>query len=275
MRTEMAVRSVAQSTNALASSIVLVCRKRPEDAPSCTRRSFMAELKRELRTALKKLQSSNIAPVDMAQAAIGPGMGVYSRYSRVLEADGSPMNVRSALQTINAELDLYHSEQDGALDAESRFCVDLYTQFAFNNMKFGEADVLARAKNTSVERLAEMGLVYSEKGVVHLLERGELPEFKGEVRSSTGRCLWMLTQYLIHFLDKGGVEACSMLCMEFPADAERARDLAYRLFSIAERKGWNAEAYAYNALVVSWPEIQQKVSELRAARRSAQQGSLI
>ena len=142
-------------------------------------------------------------------------------------------------------------------------------------MKFGEADVLARAKNTSVERLAEMGLVYSEKGVVHLLERGELPEFKGEVRSSTGRCLWMLTQYLIHFLDKGGVEACSMLCMEFPADAERARDLAYRLFSIAERKGWNAEAYAYNSLVVSWPEIQQKVSELRAARRSAQQGSLI
>lgn len=275
MSTEKPGRSLEIGTNALASSIVLVCRKRPEDAPSCTRRAFIAELKRELRTALKKLQSSNIAPVDMAQAAIGPGMGVYSRYARVLEADGSPMNVRSALQTINAELDLYFSEQDGVLDSESRFCVDLYTQFAFNNMKFGEADVLARAKNTSVERLAEMGLVYSEKGVVHLLERGELPEFKGEVRSSTGRCLWMLTQYLIHFLDKGGVEACSMLCMEFPADAERARDLAYRLFSLAERKGWNAEAYAYNSLVVSWPEIQQKVSELRAVRRSAQQGSLI
>ena len=146
LRTEQAYRSVSINTNALASSIVLVCRKRPEDAPSCTRRSFIAELKRELRTALKKLQSSNIAPVDMAQAAIGPGMGVYSRYSRVLEADGSPMNVRSALQTINAELDLYFSEQDGVLDAESRFCVDLYTQFAFNNMKFGEADVMSIAK---------------------------------------------------------------------------------------------------------------------------------
>lgn len=263
------------NVGALASSIVLVCRKRPEDAPSCTRRAFIAELKRELRTALKKLQSSNIAPVDMAQAAIGPGMGVYSRYSRVLEADGSPMNVRSALQTINAELDLYFSEQDGVLDAESRFCVDLYTQFAFNNMKFGEADVLARAKNTSVERLAEMGLVYSEKGVVHLFDRSELPEFKAEARSSTGRCLWMLTQYLCQFLEKGGVEACAMLCMDYPADSERARDLAYRLFSLAERKGWNAEAYAYNSLVVSWPEIQQKVSELRAVRRSAQQGSLI
>ncbi len=275
LRTEQAYRSVSMNTNALASSIVLVCRKRPEDAPSCTRRSFIAELKRELRTALKKLQSSNIAPVDMAQAAIGPGMGVYSRYSRVLEADGSPMNVRSALQTINAELDLYFSEQDGVLDAESRFCVDLYTQFAFNNMKFGEADVLARAKNTSVERLAEMGLVYSEKGVVHLFDRSELPEFKAEARSSTGRCLWMLTQYLCQFLEKGGVEACAMLCMDYPSDAERARDLAYRLFSLAERKGWNAEAYAYNSLVVSWPEIQQKVSELRAVRRSAQQGSLI
>lgn len=275
MRTEREVRTIASNTNALASSIVLVCRKRPEDAPSCTRRAFIAELKRELRTALKKLQSSNIAPVDMAQAAIGPGMGVYSRYARVLEADGSPMNVRSALQTINAELDLYFSEQDGVLDAESRFCVDLYTQFAFNNMKFGEADVLARAKNTSVERLAEMGLVYSEKGVVHLFDRSELPEFKAEARSSTGRCLWMLTQYLCQFLEKGGVEACAMLCMDYPADAERARDLAYRLFSLAERKGWNAEAYAYNSLVVSWPEIQQKVSELRAVRRSAQQGSLI
>lgn len=275
MRTEKPGRTLEIGTNALASSIVLVCRKRPEDAPSCTRRAFIAELKRELRTALKKLQSSNIAPVDMAQAAIGPGMGVYSRYSRVLEADGSPMNVRSALQTINAELDLYFSEQDGVLDSESRFCVDLYTQFAFNNMKFGEADVLARAKNTSVERLAEMGIVYSEKGVVHLFDRSELPEFKAEARSSTGRCLWMLTQYLCQFLEKGGVEACAMLCMDYPADAERARDLAYRLFSLAERKGWNAEAYAYNSLVVSWPEIQQKVSELRAVRRSAQQGSLI
>jgi len=275
MRTEMANRSIASNTNALASSIVLVCRKRPEDAPSCTRRAFIAELKRELRTALKKLQSSNIAPVDMAQAAIGPGMGVYSRYSRVLEADGSPMNVRSALQTINSELDLYFYEQDGVLDAESRFCVELYSQFAFNNMKFGIANDLARAKNTAVDKLASMGLVYSEKGVVHLFDRSELPEFKAEARTSTGRCLWMLTQYLCQFLEKGGVEACAMLCMDYPSDAERARDLAYRLFSLAERKGWNAEAYAYNSLVVSWPEIQQKVSELRAVRRSAQQGSLI
>ena len=274
MRTEMANRAVASNTNALASSIVLVCRKRPEESASCSRRSFIAELKRELRAALKNLQASNIAPVDMAQAAIGPGMGVYSRYAKVMEADGSAMGVRTALQVINAELDAYFSEQDGALDAESRFCVDLYTQFAFNHMKFGEADVLARAKNTSVEKLASMGLVYAEKGVVHLLERTELPELKLS-RLTADRCLWMITQYLIQSMDTGGIEACARLVVEFSASAERARDLAYRLFSLAERKGWNAEAYAYNSFVVAWPDIQQKAAELRAARRTAKQGSLI
>lgn len=274
MRTEMANRSVASNTNALASSIVLVCRKRPEESASCSRRSFIAELKRELRAALKNLQASNIAPVDMAQAAIGPGMGVYSHYAKVMEADGSAMGVRTALQVINAELDAYFSEQDGALDAESRFCVDLYTQFAFNHMKFGEADVLARAKNTSVEKLASMGLVYAEKGVVHLLERTELPELKVS-RLTADRCLWMITQYLIQSMDTGGIEACARLVVEFSASAERARDLAYRLFSLAERKGWNAEAYAYNSFVVAWPDIQQKAAELRAARRAAKQGSLI
>ena len=274
MRTEMANRAVASNTNALASSIVLVCRKRPEESASCSRRSFIAELKRELRAALKNLQTSNIAPVDMAQAAIGPGMSVYSRYAKVLEADGSAMGVRTALQVINAELDAYFSEQDGALDAESRFCVDLYTQFAFNHMKFGEADVLARAKNTSVEKLASMGLVYAEKGVVHLLERTELPELKVS-RLTADRCLWMVMQYLIQSMDTGGIEACARLVVEFSASAERARDLAYRLFSLAERKGWNAEAYAYNSFVVAWPDIQQKAAELRAARRTAKQGSLI
>lgn len=150
MRTEQSYRAISMGTNALASSIVLVCRKRPEDAPMVTRRSFIAELKRELRPALQKLQRSNIAPVDLAQSAIGPGMGVYSKYSKVLESDGTPMTVRSALQIINQELDVYFNEQDGELDQNSRFCVDLYMQNAFNDIKFGDADTLARAKNTSV-----------------------------------------------------------------------------------------------------------------------------
>ena len=160
MRTEMANRNIASGKNALASSIVLVCRKRPEDAPMGTRREFVMALKRELGSALDKLRSSNIAPVDLAQSAIGPGIGVYSRYSQVLEADGNPMTVRSALQLINQELDAYFSDQDGELDRESRFCVDLYTQKAFDTIRFGEADVLARAKNVSIEGLAAKGVSF-------------------------------------------------------------------------------------------------------------------
>lgn len=141
MRTERTV-GIKGHTNMLASSIVLVCRKRKADAAVCTRRQFINELKRELRPALHKLQNSNIAPVDLAQSAIGPGMGVFSKYSQVLDADGTPMTVRSALQIINQELDLYFNEQDSELDSESRFCVDLYSQFAFNEMLFGDANTL-------------------------------------------------------------------------------------------------------------------------------------
>ena len=263
MRTEMANRSIASGTNALASSIVLVCRKRPADAPTTTRRDFINTLKRELKPALKKLQASNIAPVDLAQSAIGPGMGVYSRFGKVLEADGSPMTVRSALQIINQELDVYFNEQDGELDRDSRFCVDLYTQNAFNDMKFGDADTLARAKNTSVAALAAHGVLYAQKGVVHLLGRDEIPE---KVNSNE-QLVWRLTQQLTHAMETGGVVACAHLVAPiFGSNAEHAKDLAYRLYTIAERKGWAQEAYAYNALVIAWPEIQSKAAELQAVK---------
>ena len=262
MRTEMANRSIASGTNALASSIVLVCRKRPADAPQTTRRGFIAELKRELRPALQKLQRSNIAPVDLAQSAIGPGMGVYSRYGRVLEADGSAMTVRSALQIINQELDVYFNEQDGELDANSRFCVDLYTQNAFNNLKFGDADTLARAKNTSVAALAVKGVLSAEKGIVRLLTREELPE-KVDPREES---IWLLCQQLTRAMETGGVEACAQIVAPMlGSNAERAKDLAYRLYTLAERKGWTQEGYAYNALVVAWREIQSRAAELQQA----------
>lgn len=262
MRTEMANRSIASGTNALASSIVLVCRKRPAEAPQTTRRGFIAELKRELRPALQKLQHSNIAPVDLAQSAIGPGMGVYSRYGRVLEADGSAMTVRSALQIINQELDVYFNEQDGELDANSRFCVDLYTQNAFNNLKFGDADTLARAKNTSVAALAAKGVLSAEKGIVRLLTREELPE-KVDPREES---IWLLCQQLTRAMETGGVEACAQIVARMlGSNAERAKDLAYRLYTLAERKGWTQEGYAYNALVVAWREIQSRAAELQQA----------
>lgn len=260
MRTELTT-ALKGKVNALASSIVLVCRKRPEDAPQTTRRNLIAALRRELRPALQKLQSSNIAPVDLAQSAIGPGMGVFSRYRRVLEADGTVMSVRSALQVINEEVDLYFNEKVGSLDAASRFCVDLYTQCAYNNIKYGEAEILANAKSTSIPMMAAHGVLYAKAGVVHLMERSELPT---EVDSNEST-VWLLTQQLTHAMATGGIEACAKIVWGiFGSGAEAAKDLAYRLYTIAERKGWTEEGYAYNALVVAWPDIQSRAAAIKA-----------
>ena len=263
MRTERSVRTIAQGTNALASSIVLVCRKRSEDAPQTTRRNLVNLLRRELRPALKKLQDSNIAPVDLAQSAIGPGMGVFSRFRRVLEADGSVMSVRSALQVINEEVDLYFNEQVGSMDAASRFCIDLYTQCAYNNIKYGEAEILANAKSTSIPIMAAHGVLYAKAGIVHLVEREELPDKVDSGEQNT----WLLTQQLTRAMAKGGVNACAEIVYSmFGSNTENAKDLAYRLYTIAERKGWAEEAYAYNNLVVAWPDIQSKAAELKAVQ---------
>ena len=261
MNTECSSRSISQGTNALASSIVLVCRKRPEDAPQTTRRNLVSQLRRELRPALQKLQSSNIAPVDLTQSAIGPGMGVFSRYRRVLEADGSVMTVRSVLQVINEEVDLYFNEKVGSLDAASRFCVDLYTQCAYNNIKYGEAEILANAKSTSIPMMAAHGVLYAKAGVVHLMERSELPTAVDSNEST----VWLLTQQLTHAMATGGIEACAKIVWGiFGSGAEAAKDLAYRLYTIAERKGWTEEGYAYNALVVAWPDIQSRAAAMKA-----------
>ena len=263
IRTERSVRTIAQGANALASSIVLVCRKRRDDAIQTTRRNFVNMLRKEIRPALKALQSSNIAPVDLAQSSIGPGIGVFSRFSKVLEADGTEMSVRSALKIINQELDLYFNEQEGELDSESRFCVDLYTQNAFNEMPFGDANTLATAKNTSVAIMASHGTLYAQKGKVHLIERPELPENINEHENS----IWLLCQQLTYRMEKEGVEGCAKAIFNmFGSNAERAKDLAYRLYTIAERKHWAQEAYAYNALVVAWPEIQSRAAELKAVQ---------
>lgn len=260
MRTEKPGRTIGNGANALASSIVLVCRKRPEGASMGTRRDFVMALKRELHVALDELRSSNIAPVDLAQSAIGPGIGVYSRFSQVLEADGSPMTVRAALQIINQELDAYFSDQDGELDRESRFCVDLYTQKAFDTISFGEADVLARAKNVSIEGLAAKGLLASAKGKVHLLDRNEVTD-----RVSFTLPTWLVTQQLTHALEDGGVTACAKLLVgALGGKADGAKALAYRLFTIADKKNWQQEAFAYNSLVTAWPEIQSKAAQLAA-----------
>lgn len=261
IRTENPGGLRVNNRNALASSIILVCRKRPASAPTCTRRDFVNALKRELKPALEELQNSNIAPVDLAQSAIGPGMGVYSRFAKVLEADGTPMSVRSALQIINQELDLYFNEQEGNLDRSSRFCIDLYTQHAFNDMKFGEADELARAKNTSVSAMANAGALYAQKGIVRLMTREEIPD-----KVNPDDCfIWLLTQQLTHAMETGGVNACAKIVAPmFGSNAESAKALAYRLYTIADRKGWTQEAFAYNAFVVAWPDIQSRAAQLQS-----------
>lgn len=261
VRTEKVGRNRANGSNALASSIVIVCRKRESNAPQTTRRNLVNSLRRELRPALKKLQESNIAPVDLAQSAIGPGMAVFSQYSRVLEADGSPMSVRSALQLINEEIDLYFNEQVGDLDIASRFCVDLYTQKSYNDMKYGEAEILANAKGTSIPMLASRNILYAKAGIVRLIERTELPE-KVDLNESN---IWLLTQQLTFAMEKGGIDACAKTIFNmFGSNAERAKDLAYRLYTIAENKKWANEAYAYNALVVAWPDIQARAAAMKA-----------
>ena len=263
MRTESPGRSIAQGTNALASSIVLVCRKRAADARSVTRREFINALHREMRPALENLQSANIAPVDLAQSAIGPGIGVFSRYKSVLEADGKPMSVRSALQIINQELDAFYNEQEGELDRDSRFCVELFSQYAFNTIKFGDADVLARAKNTSVQALADYHVLMAAKGEVRLLTREEIPT----TVNASEECIWLLAQQLARAMETGGIKACAEILMDmYGSNAENAKALAYRLYTICERKNWAQEGYAYNNLVVAWPDIIAMAAQMKEAR---------
>ena len=259
MRTEMKSRSLARTgTNALASSIVLVCRKRATTSATCTRKNFLRELKKELESSLAHLQASNIAPVDMAQSAIGPGISVYSRYTAVLESDGSPMTVRSALKLINQALDDYFHGQGENLDAESRFAVDLYAQCGFNEIAFGEADVLARARNVAMNRLQDMGIVHAAKGKVRLKDRDELPS-----KLSTGDSTWLWVQTLVRELEKTGIKGCAKRLSEVISSGEGIKHLAYRLYQIADKKGWAQEGTGYNNLVISWPDIMTRREELR------------
>ncbi len=260
MRTELGNRPVASGTNALASSIVLVCRVRPEDAPLITRRDFLRELQQELPRALKDLQRGNIAPVDLAQAAIGPGMAVFSRYRRVVEADGSAMTVRMALALINQMLDEFLAEQEGEFDPDTRWAVAWFEQYAFDEGPYGDAETLSTAKNTSVQGMVQAGILHARAGRVRLLRREELP---ADWDPATDRrvTVWEVTHHLIRTLEeKGEVAAAELLAQAGPL-GDPARDLAYRLYTICERKGWAQEALPYNALVASWSDVGRLVGQ--------------
>lgn len=256
VRTEGAGRMIGQGTNALASSIVLVCRKRESSAQAIPRRQFLRELKDELPIALEAMiggrqGASPIAPVDLAQAAIGPGMAVFSRYSGVLEADGSKMNVHDALLLTNKVIDEYFSEAEGEMDLDTRFCVDWFQTYGFDHGSFGQADVLARAKGTSVDGLADAGVLESGGGDVRLFRFNEYPAMWNP-ETDNRLPVWEALHQLIRALREGGESEAGKLLGLMTERMEPIRQLAYRLYTLCERKGWAEEARAYNDLIASW-----------------------
>jgi len=255
MRTELGNRMIGSGTNALASSIVLVCRKRPFDALSISRREFLRELNAILPEALDEMtrgagdDRSPVAPVDLSQAIIGPGMAVFSKYSAVLEAGGSPMTVRTALQLINRFL----AEDD--FDADTQFCLHWFEQFGWTEGPFGVADTLSRGKGTSVDGMKKAGVLQSGSGKVRLLKWAEYPT-DWDPRTDTRTPIWEALHQLIRALKQGGESASGKLLAALGGKAEAARQLAYRLYTLCERLGQAEDARAYNDLITSWGGIE-------------------
>jgi putative DNA methylase len=265
VRTEMKGRVRDRGiSNALASSIVLVCRPRPESAGAATRRELVATLQRELPAALRKLQAGNIAPVDLAQAAIGPGMAVFTRYTQVLDAEGKPLSVGDALSIINETLDTALAEQEGDFDADTRWALAWFEQYGFADGEFGVAETLSKAKNTSVGGIEDAGIARSKAGKVRLLKPNELPS-DWDPTTDLRLTNWEMVHHLVRALEAEGEPAAAEIAAKLGTKAETARELCYRLYTLCERKKRAAEALSYNALVQSWPEIMRLAKEKAAA----------
>jgi len=267
VRTEL-TGNLKKQTAALASSIVLVCRPRPEDAPLATRREFLTALREELPNALRMLQQGNIAPVDLAQSAIGPGMSVFTRYAKVMESDGSAMTVRTALALINQVLDEVLAEQEGEFDSDTRWAISWFEQYGINEGPYGDAETLSKAKNTAVSGLVEAGIIEARGGKVRLISREGLPH-DWDPATDKRLTVWESTQYLIRALETGGESGAAAILRKLGAGmGERGRDLAYRLYTTCDRKKWAKEALAYNSLIISWPEIAKLTNEAERRARA-------
>jgi putative DNA methylase len=265
MRTERDF-GVKTGSNVLASSIVLVCRRRDPAAPAVSRKEFLRELKRALPEALDEMTASSIAPVDLAQASIGPGMAVFSQYSAVLEADGTPMSVHDALVLINRELDEYFSDGSGDLDADTRFCLGWFEENGWGEGKFGEADVLARARGTTVDGIRGAGVVEAGGGKVRLMKWSEYPE-DWSPESDSRTPVWEALHHLIRVHQCGGGEQeAAALLAGMPGRAAAIRQLAYRLYTLCERKGWAEDARPYNELITSWGAVEAQTPAVMATQ---------
>jgi putative DNA methylase len=261
-RSEKPGRTREIGSNALATSIVLVSRGQAEDAGTATRGEFRRMLRKELPDALKKLQQGNIAPVDVAQASIGPGMAVFSRHRQVLEADGSEVSVRSALQLINEVLDEYLTSSEGDFDADTRFAITWYEQHGWEAGPFGQAETLAKARNVAVSGVVEAGICKSGGGKVRILKRAEMRPVDYDPTTDKTPTIWEFTQHLIRNLEDEGEEAAARLLKKLGSSADTAKELAYRLFNTCERKKWAEDARSYNGLILAWPELEKLAAKL-------------
>ncbi|HCP81322.1 MAG TPA: hypothetical protein DIT67_06935 [Octadecabacter sp.] len=271
MRTEMANRMVASGTNALANSVVLVCRKKEATAQIITRAEFIRALKRELPPAIAELQAANIAPADMPQSAIGPGMGVFSRYNAVLESDDSHMSVKTALQLINQELDSFLNDIQGDFDPETRFAITWFEQNGMKSGEFGNADNLARARGLAVDDVRHAGIVKSEAGKVRIFKRDELLE-DWDPQTDDHLTIWECLQYLIRLHEAEGLsENTAVLLKKIGGKAEDVKDLAYCLYDICANKRQDAkEATVYNALIADWSELTKLAASVHDVRGDGQ-----
>jgi len=264
VRTER-TEALKKKINVLASSIIIVCRKHTDGAKIATRREFVNALKTELPIALAHLQRGNIAPVDLAQASIGPGMSVYTRYAEVLDAEGKSLSVREALALINQTLDEALAEKEGDFDADSRWALAWFEQSGFAEGEYGVAETLSKAKNTSVNGMVEAGILASKGGKVRLLSPDELPA-DWDPETDKRLTAWEGVHQLIRALESGGEGAAATLVAKLGSKAETARNLSYRLYTLCERKKHTAEALSYNSLVQSWPEISRLARESGRSR---------
>jgi putative DNA methylase len=280
VRTEGSGRMIAMGNNALASSVVLVCERRMESALTLPRTDFRRQLRQELPYALKELERANIAPVDVAQAAIGPGMAIFSSAKAVLNPDDSPMSVREALIEINTALDEYLSQDEGNLDADSRFALTFFESYGYEERSYGDAEGLAIARNLSVDGVAEAGILYSVAGKVRLYQRAQLPE-DWDPTTDRRLCVWEATQHLIKRLEASGEGAAAELLLQLKSIsghgdlAANCRALAYRLYNHCEKKKQAEEARSYNGLVIAWPELERLASASSTSSSAPRQTTLI
>lgn len=262
MRSELSNRMIASGTNALASSVVLALRPRPDDAPTTDRRGFIAALKRELAPALRDLQSGGIAPVDLPQAAIGPGMAVFSRYAAVIESDGSSMPVRSALSHINEMLDEVLTEQEGDFDPITRFALAWYRGHGYESAQYGDAEDLARARGTAVALMERSGILTARGGRVRLFRPADL-DSDYDVLTDETTSAWEALHHAIHVLETSGIMAAGIFLQtasqraDGAVDLDLVKELAYLVFQVAEKNGWSKDAQSFNDIATSWGDLLQ------------------